>query len=96
MSYRLTRQAELDIYAIVDYIIADNPTAALAVEQEIERVCALIGDTPHIGQHVPFIEEVDYFFVPAGKYNNYLIFYTLDGSDAVIRRVLYSRRDIEK
>ena len=36
--------------AIYDYILADNPTAALAVHEEIERTAGLLREYPFTGR----------------------------------------------
>ncbi len=50
--------------AIYDHILADNPTAALAVHEEIERTAGLLGDNPRLG-HPGRVEATRALVVPA-------------------------------
>ncbi len=72
-----SRLAETDTDQIVDYIWEDNPTAAVRFVDEVERVCKLLGDMPHMGTKVDFITTLNFHMFPVGKFNSYLIFYVL-------------------
>ena len=76
------------------YILTNNPSAALAVIDELERVCGLLAEMPGIGKRVEFITDAEYFMAPAGKYSNYLIFYTLQEKQLIVQRILHGKRNI--
>ncbi|HHJ19904.1 MAG TPA: type II toxin-antitoxin system RelE/ParE family toxin [Gammaproteobacteria bacterium] len=94
MGYRYSEKALSDLQGVIDYILRDNPRAALAVTDEIEHMCDLVASMPGIGHKVEFISKAAYFMVPAGKYPQYLIFYEKEGDDIVIHRIVHSRRNL--
>lgn len=91
--YILTRQAEKDIDDIADYIFERSPKASLAVYNEIQRTCMLIGDLPQLGHPVEDIGADELFQLAAGKYKNYLVIYIIKESIPIMVRVIHAKRD---
>lgn len=80
-----TATAVEDVIAITDYIAADNPTAALALVDKIDRKLARLRDHPLSGRpgRVPGTREL--IVRPS-----YLVIYS-DGTDPLrVLRVLHS------
>jgi plasmid stabilization system protein ParE len=90
----ITPEAECDIEDIADYISnrLHNPTAAMALFQEIyDKILKLI-DAPDMGAKLrtEHVYETEYRFLICG---NYYIFYRHEADDVYIVRVLYKKRD---
>jgi len=94
-SFQLSKQAETDIEEIAKYIWEDNPQSAIQFTEEVERICKLLSKMPEMDKRVEFIEAPEYYFFPAGKFKNFLIFYQIEHVVLEIVRVLHGRRDIE-
>ena len=75
--------------AIYGYILADNPTAALAVHEEIERTAGLLKDNPRLG-HPGRVEATRELVVPA--YRNYILVYEIDDHRIYILAVMHGRQ----
>jgi toxin ParE1/3/4 len=88
MRIRFTATAFAEITDIRDYIAKDNPAAARAVVLRIEQVVAHIANFPHIARA---IDETGVRMFPVGPFP-YLIFYTLEGNEIIIRNVRHGRR----
>ena len=94
-SFQLSNQAETDIVKIAKYIWQDNPQSAIQFTEEVERICKLLSKMPEMGKRVEFIKSPEYYFFPAGKFKNFLIFYQIEHVVIEVVRVLHGRRDIE-
>ena len=77
------------LQAIYDYILADNPVAAIAVHEEIERTAGLLKDNPRLG-HPGRVDETREFIVPG--YRNYILVYEIDGDRIHILAVMHGRQ----
>lgn len=93
--YKLSKQAELDIEIIAQYIWHDNPVSAIEFIDEVERICGHSSGMPDMGNRVEFIKTNEYFFFPAGKFTKFLIFYQTENQVLEIVRVLHVQQDIE-
>ena len=84
-------QAEIDVTSIWNYIAADNPKAADALINRIERTFDMLADTPMAGRERNDLAPNLRSF-PVGSY---VIFYVplSDGIEAV--RVMSGRQDID-
>lgn len=89
---RLLQAAEDDFNAIVTYIALDNPSAAEALAEKIEKGLSNLSFYPFLGK-VPNEEElasIGYHFLIV---QNYLIFYTIEDTVILIHRILHGARD---
>lgn len=78
------------LQAIYDYILADNPTAAIDVHEEIERAVGLFKENPRLG-HPGRVDDTREFVVPA--YQNYIIVYEIEGNHVHILAVMHGKQD---
>ena len=77
------------LQAIYDYILADNPAAAIDVHEEIERASGLLKDNPRLG-HPGRVEETRELVVPA--YQNYIIVYEIEAHRIHILAVMHGKQ----
>ena len=91
MKLQLTPQAVADLQEIAVYIAAENPRAANAVVDTIERRLRRLVQHPHIG--IPS-EDIgpDIRRLVMGQY---LAFYTVAASTVRVLRVLHGKRRID-
>lgn len=87
MNVRFTETAYADLHEIHAYIARENPRAAAAVVARIEATSRQIGMFPEIGPRK--YRSVRIF--PVGRFP-YLIFYTVEGDEAVILTIRHSSR----
>ena len=85
-----TALAEADLVEIWLYIAEDNPPAADALLDDIDRKCDLLARNPHLGQARPDIAP-DLRYFPAG---NYLILYRITPEGVEIVRVVHGARQL--
>jgi toxin ParE1/3/4 len=88
MRVRFTATAFAEVNEIRAYIAKDNPTAAKAVIFRVEQVIARIGQFPPIAQA---IDQSGVRVFPVGPFP-YLVFYTVEGDEVIIRNVRHGRR----
>jgi toxin ParE1/3/4 len=89
---RLLRIAEEDFGEIISFITADNPTAATALADKIEKNLELLSENPKIGR-VPREEELKN---PGYRYlivQNYLIFYSIEKKTVLVHRILHGAKN---
>lgn len=89
---RLLRVAEEDFTEIVSFIAADNPTAAEAMANKIEKNLGLLSENPNLGR-IPREEEIKNLGYRYLIVQNYIIFYTVEGKTIFIHRILHGARD---
>ncbi len=89
---RLLSIAEEDFKEIISFIAADNPTAADAIANKIEKNLETLSENPNLGR-IPREEEIrnlGYRYLIA---QNYLIFYTIEEKTILIHRILHGARN---
>jgi toxin ParE1/3/4 len=89
---RLLQAAEDDFREIVTYIALDNPSAAGALADRIEKSLSNLSVHPLLGK-IPKEEElanIGYRFLVV---QNYLIFYTIEGHTIWVHRIIHGARD---
>ena len=83
--------AAQDIEEIGDYIHAENPAAAARLISALRARCRRIADVPRGGapRHAlwPGLRSI--------AFQSYVIFYTLDGDNARVERILHGARDLD-
>jgi toxin ParE1/3/4 len=89
---RLLGIAEEDFTEIVSFIAADNPNAAAAIADKIEKNLALLSENPHLGR-IPREEEIRNLGYRYLIVQNYLIFYKIEESTIFIHRILHGARN---
>ncbi len=89
---RLLRVAEEDLNDILDYIAADNLSAATAILDRIEKDLRLLSHQPFLGR-IPEEEELMRIGYRVLVILDYLIFYTVEGQTVLVHRILHGARD---
>ena len=89
---RLLGIAEEDFTEIISFIAADNPTAADAVANKIEKNLELLSGNPNLGR-IPREEEIRSLGYRYLIVQNYLIFYTIEERTIFVHRNLHGARN---
>ena len=89
---RFLKIAEEDFAEIVSYIGVDNPKAANAIANKIEKNLELLSENPLLGR-IPRDEEIRKLRYRYLIVQNYIIFYTIETKTIYIHRILHSARD---
>ncbi|WP_231685742.1 type II toxin-antitoxin system RelE/ParE family toxin [Phosphitispora fastidiosa] len=88
---RYLPSAEKDFMEIIEYIRADNPTAAMNFIDQIDETISQLELFPMMGQ-IPKerrLQSQNYRMLIIG---NYLVFYSIKGNIVEIRRILHGKR----
>lgn len=89
---RLLKIAEEDLAEIVSFIADDNPTAAIATADKIEKNLLLLSENPHLGR-MPRDEEIKNLGYRYIIVQNHIIFYTIEGRTILVHRILHGARN---
>ena len=89
---RLLSIAEEDFAEIISFIAADNPTAADAIANKIEKDLELLKKNPNLGR-IPREEELRNLGYRYLIVQNYLVFYTIEERTIFIHRILHGARN---
>ena len=89
---RLSRLAEEDLAEIVSYVAADRPSAAEEVAHRIEKTLQLLSKNPRLGG-VPTEEQLVRLGYRYLVIENYLVFYTIEGTIIYVHRIIHGARD---
>ena len=89
---RLLRLAEEDLNEIVSYVAADRPSAAEELADRIEKTLQLLSRNPGLGR-VPTEQQLVRLGYRYLVIENYLVFYTLEGTTIYVHRILHGARD---
>jgi toxin ParE1/3/4 len=89
---RLLSIAEEDFTEIISFIAAENPTAADAIANKIEKNLVLLSENPNLGR-IPREEEIRNLGYRYLIVQNYLIFYTIEEKAIFIHRILHGARN---
>ncbi|NCS90619.1 MAG: type II toxin-antitoxin system RelE/ParE family toxin [Ignavibacteria bacterium] len=89
---RLLSIAEEDFTEIISFIAADNPTAADAIANKIEKNLELLSENPKLGR-IPRDEEIRNLGYRYLIVQNYLIFYTVEERTIFVHRILHGARN---
>lgn len=89
---RLLNIAEEDFTEITTFIAAENPTAADAIANKIEKNLELLSENPNLGR-IPREEEIRNLGYRYLIVQNYLIFYTIEERTIFIHRILHGARN---
>lgn len=91
MAHSLSPRAEADLIDIADYIMQENPSAALRLIERIENACTMLGDNPLLGRSRPDIAPD----ARSWSVGHYLILYRRMPSGAEIVRVIHGARNLD-
>ncbi len=89
---RLLSVAEEDLSEIINFIAADNLSAAVALANKIENDLMLLSENPFMGR-VPRDEEIKNLGYRYLIVQNYIIFYTVEDNTIFVHRILHQARD---
>ena len=84
--------AEEDFTEIISFIAADNPTAAFAMANKIEKNLELLSENPNLGR-IPREEEIRILGYRYLIVQNYLIFYTMEEKTIFVHRILHGAQN---
>lgn len=93
MTYRLTPEADADIFEIWCYIASDSIDAANRVEAAIYRSCALLASGPFRGHERKDLTRLPLRFWTVQPYRKYVIVYDPAMKPVQIIRVLHGGRN---
>lgn len=83
--------AEQDLAEIIEYIMLDNPEAALSLVNKFDEAISILEVFPHSGA-IPNdirLQSLDYRMLIV---DNYLVFYVVFDQIIEIRRILHGKR----
>ena len=89
---RLLTAAEQDFKEIIDYILADNATAALSIADKLETNLHHLENNPQLGR-IPNDDELLRLGYRYLIVLDYLIFYKFEGSTIFVYRILHGARN---
>lgn len=89
---RLLSVAEEDLAEAIIFIAADNPAAALALADRIEKSLASLAAHPYLGRVPDDIDlmRLGYRYLVV---DNYLIFYVVVAKDVLVHRIIHGAMD---
>jgi plasmid stabilization system protein ParE len=94
--FRMTPQAETDLFDVWRYIASDNPEAADRVENAIYDACGILADGPLCGQTRRDLTVLPLRFWTVQRYPNYIIVYDPATTPLQIIRILHGMRDLKR
>jgi len=94
--YRLTSEAANDPVQIWKYIARDGTEAADRVEAAIYRACALVAQTPLIGQLRKHSSPLFVRFWTVTRFPNFVLVYRPDTKPLRVIRILHGKRNIPR
>lgn len=83
--------AEQDLIEIVEYIMIDNPSAAVNFINELDATISTLSIFPESG-HLPNDPRLITLNYRILLFGNYLVFYVFKNNEIEIRRVLHGKR----
>ena len=89
---RLLQAAQEDFKEITTYIALDNPSAAEAIADKIEKSLSNLSTYPLIGK-IPNQEELATMGYRFLVVQNYLIFYTIEDQIIWVHRIIHGTRE---
>lgn len=89
---RLLKAAEEDFTELVSFIADDNPTAANAIADKIEKNLLLLSENPQLGR-TPRDEEIRILGYRYIIVHNYILFYTIEQKTILVHRILHGAKN---
>jgi toxin ParE1/3/4 len=87
------RQADTDLFEILDFIAAENEAAPHAVAARIDHAIVLLSEHPLMGPMAPSTGQTGMRKISVPPY---VIYYFVSSSAVRIARVLHSARDMDE
>jgi toxin ParE1/3/4 len=88
----MSRQAEMDLAEITDFIARDNPARAFKFEEELVEHARKIGRAPFA-----YVERTDLGTqLRSCAHGAYAIFFTVNDQGVRIERILHGSRDLNR
>ena len=89
---RLLKIAEEDFTEIMEFVAADNPTAADKLAKKIESNLELLSENPLL-ERIPRDKEIRSLGYRFLIIQRYLMFYTIENKTIYIHRILHGSRN---
>ena len=89
---RLLKIAEEDFTEIMEFVAADNPTAADKLAKKIESNLELLSENPLL-ERIPRDKEIRSLGYRFLIIQSYLMFYTIENKTIYIHRILHGSRN---
>lgn len=89
---RLLGVAEEDLAEGITFVAANNPAAAMALADKMEKSLSALARHPHMGRvpDDPELMQLGYRYLVM---DDYLIFYVVGVEEVVVHRILHGARD---
>ena len=91
---RYLSTAEKDLFEILEYILKDNPGAALDQLKRFDQIIGHLASNPRLGA-VPNDDRLRKLGYRVLVIDKYLVFYVIKGTVVQIRRILHGARKYE-
>ena len=88
---RYLKTAQQDMEDIFDYIMEDNPTAAMALLNKFDKSISHLASNPEMGT-IPMDERLKKLGYRILIVEKYLIFYVIKSNMVKIRRIIHGAR----
>ena len=88
----MSRQAEMDLAEITDFIARDNPTRAFKFEEELVEHARRIGRAPFAYAERPDLGPR----LRSCAHGAYVIFFTVSDGTVRVERILHGSRDLAR
>ena len=89
---RLLSAAEQDFNDIIEYILLENPSAAITISDTIEKNLNLLANNPQLGR-VPNDEELLRMGYRYLIVLDYLVFYKIEAHTIFVYRIIHGARN---
>jgi len=89
---RFLRVADEDLTEIISFIASDNPTAANAIADKIEKNIELLSENSILSR-IPRDEDIKNLGYRYIIIQNYIVFYTIEERTILIHRILHGARN---
>ncbi len=94
--YRLTPEAEDDLFEIWCYIARDNVAAANRVESAVHNASFFLAQQPQCGSPREHVTALPVYFWTVQQYPKYVVVYRPETQPLEIVRVLHGMRDLKR
>lgn len=88
---RFLKKAVNDLDEILEYIFANNPSAAINIAERIEKKLQLLSENPLMGK-IPQDNDIQNFNYRYLIIEDYLIFYSVEINEIYIHRIIHGAR----
>ncbi|HLT25031.1 MAG TPA: type II toxin-antitoxin system RelE/ParE family toxin [Ignavibacteria bacterium] len=89
---KFLKSAAHDLDEILEYVFANNPSAAITIAEKIEKNLELLSENPLMGK-IPQDQNIQNFNYRYLIVDNYLIFYSVEPKEIYIQRIFHGARN---